>query len=93
MLFLGIWAFGTGSPEFVVLISSALNRNSGAALGNVICSNICNIGLILGVAAVINPLAVKAEIVYFETPIIIVITGLLWLLIYDCELGRFDGIF
>lgn len=89
---LTVVAFGTGSPEFVVSISSALNGSSGLALGNVVGSNISNICLILGVAAVINPLTVRAEIVRRETPIMVVITGLLWLLLYDGELGRFDGI-
>lgn len=89
---LTVVAFGTGSPEFVVSISSALNGSSGLALGNVVGSNISNIGLILGVAAVINPLTVRAEIVRRETPIMVVITGLLWLLLYDGELSRFDGI-
>jgi cation:H+ antiporter len=88
---LTIVAFGTGSPEFVVSIRSALNNNSGLALGNVIGSNISNIALILGIAAIIKPLHVKAEIVRRETPIMVVITGLLWLLLYDGELSRFDG--
>lgn len=88
---LTIVAFGTGSPEFVVSIGSALNNNSGLALGNVIGSNITNIALILGIAAVIKPLSVRAEIVRRETPIMVVITGFLWLLLYDGELSRFDG--
>ena len=88
---LTIVAFGTGSPEFVVSIGSALNGNSGIALGNVIGSNISNIALILGIAAVIKPLNVRAEIVRRETPIMVIITGLLWLLLYDGELGRLDG--
>lgn len=88
---LTIVAFGTGSPELVVSIGSAVNGNSGLALGNVIGSNISNIALILGIAAVIKPLNVKAEIVRRETPIMVIITGLLWLLLYDGELGRFDG--
>ena len=88
---LTIVAFGTGSPELVVSVGSALNNNSGLALGNVIGSNISNIALILGIAAVIKPLSVRAEIVRRETPIMIVITGLLLLLLYDGELSRFDG--
>jgi cation:H+ antiporter len=75
----------------VVSIGSALNGKSGLALGNVIGSNISNIGLILGIAALIKPLQVKAEIVRRETPIMVVITGLLWLLLYDGELSRLDG--
>jgi cation:H+ antiporter len=67
------------------------NNNSGLALGNVVGSNISNIALNSGIAAVIKPLKVKAEIVRRETPIMVVITGLLLLLLYDGELSRFDG--
>jgi len=88
---LTIVAFGTGSPELAVSIGSALNGNSGLALGNVIGSNISNIALILGIAAVIKPLSVKAEIVRRETPVMIVVTAFLWLLLYDGELSRIDG--
>lgn len=88
---LTIVAFGTGSPELVVSVGSALSGNSGLALGNVIGSNISNIALILGIAAVIKPLKVRAEIVRRETPIMVVITGLLWLLLYDGQLSRLDG--
>jgi len=88
---LTIVAFGTGSPEFAVSIGSALNGNSGLALGNVIGSNISNIALILGIAAVIKPLNVRAEIVHRETPIMVIVTALLWLLLYDGELSRVDG--
>lgn len=88
---LTIVAFGTGSPEFAVSIGSALNGNSGLALGNVIGSNISNIALILGIAAVIKPLNVRAEIVRRETPIMVIVTALLWLLLYDGELSRVDG--
>ena len=88
---LTIVAFGTGSPELVVSVGSALSGNSGLALGNVIGSNISNIALILGVAALIKPLKVRAEIVRREAPVMVVITALLWILLYDGELGRFDG--
>lgn len=88
---LTIVAFGTGSPEFVVSIGSALSGSSGLALGNVIGSNISNIALILGIAALIKPLNVRAEIVRRETPVMVVVTALFWLLLYDGELGRIDG--
>lgn len=88
---LTIVAFGTGSPEFVVSISSALNNNSGLALGNVIGSNISNIALILGIAALIRPLKVRAEIVRRETPVMVAVTALFWLLLSDGDLGRIDG--
>jgi cation:H+ antiporter len=88
---LTIVAFGTGSPEFAVSIGSALEGNTSLAMGNIIGSNITNIALILGIAAIINPLKVRAEIVRRETPVMVVVTGFLWLLLYDGELGRIDG--
>lgn len=88
---LTIVAFGTGSPELAVSIGSALNGNSGLALGNVIGSNISNIALILGIAAVIKPLNVRAEIVRRETPVMVIVTAFLWLLLYDGQLSRVDG--
>lgn len=88
---LTIVAFGTGSPEFAVSIGSALEGNTSLALGNIIGSNISNIALILGIAAVINPLKVRAEIIRRETPIMVVVTVFLWLLLYDGQLSRFDG--
>jgi cation:H+ antiporter len=88
---LTIVAFGTGSPEFAVSIGSALEGNTSLAMGNIIGSNITNIALILGIAAIINPLKVRAEIVRRETPVMVVVTGFLWLLLYDGKLGRIDG--
>ena len=53
---LTIVAFGTSAPELAVSIKSAVAGNSGIALGNVIGSNIANIGLILGITALIRPI-------------------------------------
>lgn len=88
---LTIVAFGTGSPELVVSISAALNGNSSIALGNVVGSNITNIALILGAAAVVRPMTVRATVIRREVPIMIAVSCFLWLLIYDGGLGRIDG--
>ena len=88
---LTIVAIGTGSPELVVSIEAALYGNSAIALGNIIGSNISNTCLILGVAALISPMKAKTQVVRREVPIMVVATGLLWLLISDGELGRIDG--
>lgn len=88
---LTIVAFGTGSPEFVVSLTAAFDGNSGIALGNIIGSNISNIALILGIAALVRPLAVKAEILRREMPVLVGASGLLWLFIYDGELSRIEG--
>ena len=89
---LTIVAFGTGSPELVVSVQAAFYGNSAIALGSVIGSNISNTALILGVAALVYPIKARTQVVKREVPLMIVVTGLLWLLIADGELGRTDGI-
>lgn len=85
-------ALGTSSPELFVSVGAALSGNSSIALGNVIGSNIGNIALILGVAALVRPLEVRAEIVRREVPVMIGASVLLWLLLLDGGLGRIDGL-
>ena len=89
---LTIVAFGTGSPELVVSTQAAYYGNSAIALGNVIGSNISNTCLILGVAALICPMEAQAQVVRRELPIMVAVTGILWLMISDGELGTIDGI-
>ena len=89
---LTIVAFGTSTPELLVSLSAAFQGLSAIAVGNVVGSNIANIGLILGVTALILPIQVKAEIVRREIPFLIgtTILGLVFML--DGELGRVEGI-
>jgi len=89
---LTIVAFGTGSPEMVVSVSAALEGSSPIALGNVIGSTISNVALILGTAALVSPLTVRAEVIKREVPVMVVVTAFFWLLIYDGELSRIDGV-
>ncbi len=89
---LTIVAFGTSSPELVVSLNAAINGHEAISFGNVIGSNICNILLILGVAAVIRPINVRAVVVRREMPIMLVVSAFLWILIYDGELSRTDGV-
>ncbi|EIJ70604.1 calcium/sodium antiporter [Pasteurella bettyae] len=87
-----IIGFGTSAPEMIVSATSALNGNSGIALGNAYGSNITNIALILGLTALISPLAVNSQVLKQELPILILITGISALLIYDAEVSRQDAI-
>ena len=80
---LTIVAFGTSAPEFAVSIKALSAGNSDMVLGNVIGSNILNILLILGVAALIHPITVKRQTVIKELPICLLITLLLVTLITD----------
>jgi len=89
---LTVVAFGTSTPELVVSLKAALLGNSTISLGNVVGSNVANIALILGVAALIRPLDVHSKVIMREIPIMIGISLLLLLLLIDGELGFIDGL-
>ncbi|RTR29320.1 calcium/sodium antiporter [Shewanella atlantica] len=88
---LTIVAFGTSAPELAVSLKSALAGKSGIALGNVIGSNIANIGLILAITALIRPIQVQSQMVRRDIPIMIVASLLFWGLLLDGGLGFWDG--
>lgn len=83
--------FGTSAPELVVSFSAALGGSSEIALGNVVGSNIANVGLVLGAAAVVAPLAARMRLLKVEVPLVIGASLLLWGLCRDGHLGRTDG--
>lgn len=89
---LTVVAFGTGSPELVVGIEAARTGNSGIMLGNVVGSNIGNIALVLGVAALVKPMTVRYELVRREMPLMIAVSLLLVAMLLDGGLGRLDGL-
>lgn len=88
---LTIVAFGTSAPELAVSVKSALAGNSGIALGNVIGSNIVNIGLILAITALIRPIEVQSQMVKRDIPLMILASMLFWGLLLDGELSLIDG--
>lgn len=88
---LTVVAFGTGSPEMVVSLQAALSGSSDLALGNIVGSNIANLALILGVAALARPLHVRSAVLHREVPVMIAVTVLLALLLADGVLGRIEG--
>ena len=85
---LTIVAFGTSAPEFAVSVKSLLNGSGDIVLGNVIGSNILNILLILGVSALFHFLNVKNNTVKKELPIMILLSTLFSVLLFD---HIFDG--
>ncbi len=87
-----IVGFGTSSPELAVSTLASLQGNSGIAIGNVVGSNICNIGLILGISALIKPVQVQSSILRKEMPVCLAIAVLLVLLVLDGDLDRYDGL-
>jgi cation:H+ antiporter len=88
---LTVVAFGTSSPELAVAIQSSALGQSDIALGNVVGSNIANILLILGLAAVITPLAVAQQLIRQDVPIVIVVSVLVLILAWDGTISRLDG--
>jgi len=90
---LTVVAFATSSPELVVSIEAAIEGNPGIVVGNVVGSNICNIALILGLAAMISPISVKSQVVKREIPIMIVVSIILLLILADDTISRIEGIF
>ena len=85
---LTIVAFGTSAPEFAVSMSALSSGSTDMVLGNVIGSNITNILLILGVAAMIAPLKIKSNTVKKELPLTLLISTLLAVLFLDIKLGN-----
>lgn len=84
--------FGTSAPEMVVSAISSFQGNPGLALGNAYGSNISNIGLILGLTAMMSPIAIKPGIVKTELPVLILMTLITVGLLSDLHLSRYDAI-
>lgn len=97
---LTIVAFGTSSPEAAVSISAALKGSSGIALGNVLGSNIFNITFIIGLSAILYPLAVEKQTLRKEIPLTLLAGAALLVLAMDEQvsgslpqfISRGDGI-
>lgn len=85
-------AFGTSAPELMVSSVAAFNGSGGIAIGNVVGSNIINIGLILAIGGLIAPLVIKARIVYRELSILLIATLATALMLMDGVLSQWDGI-
>jgi len=89
---LTVVAFGTSTPELVVSLKAAYLGQGDISVGNVVGSNICNIGLILGFSALIIPIKVASQIVRIDTPIMIGVTVLALFLLHDGSVSRVEGI-
>lgn len=87
-----IVGFGTSAPEMVVSAFAALQGKPGIAVGNAYGSNITNIALILGVTAVISPIAVHSQVLRQELPILLGVTALAAYQIWDGDVTRIDSL-
>ncbi|MCG3172279.1 MAG: Inner membrane protein YrbG [Myxococcota bacterium] len=88
---LTVVALGTSAPEVVVAVQSTLEGRGGIIAGNVIGSNLMNIGLILGLSAIISPMGTDVEVIKRDMPALVFMLGLLALLLADGEFSRFDA--
>ncbi len=86
-----IVGFGTSAPEMIVSALAALQGNPSLAFGNAYGSNITNIALILGLTALISPIAVHSSVLRKELPILLVVTGLAAFQLLDGQLSRIDA--
>ncbi|KJS02022.1 MAG: calcium/sodium:proton antiporter [Desulfobulbaceae bacterium BRH_c16a] len=86
-----IVGFGTSAPEMIVSALAAMQGNPSLAFGNAYGSNITNIALILGLTALISPIAVHSGVLRKELPILLVVTGLAAFQLLDGELSRLDA--
>ncbi len=90
---LTIVAFGTSAPELLISIQSALKGSPDIAVGNVIGSNICNLALVLGMAALIQPVKVTPNSIRIDWPVTMGASILLYLLARNGILGPVEGVF
>ena len=89
---LTVVSVGTSAPEILVALVAAVEGNPLLAVGNAIGSNIANIGLVLGVTAIVAPLPFSERVRHTELPWLLGATLLALILVFDLELGFFDGL-
>jgi len=89
---LTIVGYGTSTPELIVSVQATLAHQGDVAIGNIVGSNIFNIGFILGLSALINPLDIQATLNRFDIPVMIASAILLFLFSLQGILQRWHGI-
>ena len=89
---LTVVAFGTSTPEFAVSLTAAVKGSDKISIGNIIGSNIANLGLVLGITAIVFPLRVERIIMKKELPLMIGISCLFFFMAMDRRIGVVDGV-
>lgn len=87
-----ILAMGSSAPEMMVSATASLAGKTDTAVGNVLGSNIANIALILGITALIKPLSISSGVIRRELPLMIVVTLLAGVILWDSHLGFYEGV-
>lgn len=88
---LTVVAFGTSAPELVVSLDAALSGANDVSVGNVVGSNIANVALILGIAALLRPMAVRLKMIQLDAPLMVAISLALVLVLADGQASRLEG--
>ena len=89
---LTVVAFGTSAPELVVNVLGAIDGETDIAFGNIAGSNLANLGLVLGTAALIAPIAIEGQIIRRELPLLLLATTALLIMTLDSQLKGFDPV-
>jgi cation:H+ antiporter len=89
---LTIVSIGTSMPELIVSVKAAMNGQSAISIGNVLGSNFFNIGIILGMSALIYPLAVKRQLLKLDVPVMIFAALLFFLMFLDYEISHVEAL-
>ena len=89
---LTVISVGTSAPEIIVSINAALEGAPGLAIGNALGSNLANIGLVLGITALVAPLPVQHHLLRHEGPALLIVTLLSGLCLYNAYLGRWESL-
>jgi cation:H+ antiporter len=92
MVGLTIVAFGTSAPELVVSTAASFQGKGGLAIGNIMGSTVANVGLIVGIGALIRPIEVHQRLLQRETPLLVFVLLIVMVLSFNGELGRLDGV-
>lgn len=91
MLGMLLVGFGTSLPEILVSVIAASRGNAELAIGNAIGSNIANCGVVVSIVALISPIAIHSRLLKREFPIMVVVTLVVGLLVWNGYLTRVDG--
>ena len=90
---LTVVALGTSAPEIFVAVAASLKGEPELAIGNAIGSNIANMGMVLGITAILVPLPFRPDVLRNDLPIMIIVTLCAGVALYDFQLTPWDGLF
>jgi cation:H+ antiporter len=89
---LTVVSMATSMPEFFTSFTSVVKGSSGLAIGNIVGSNIANIGLIMGLSALVFPIVIRKRLFLWEGPLLVIVSVLFYWFSSDGMLSRIDGL-